>query len=158
MPYPSDLTDAEFARLEPLLPPHPAKGRPWVWSLRDYVNAIFYVLRSGCAWRMLPHEYPPWQSVYSRFRLWKRKGVWKKVLEALVAHARECDGRDPETSALIIDSQSAKTTEKGGYAGTTRGRRSLVASVTSLSMLKATSSRWKSQGPTSRTGTPRSPC
>lgn len=113
MPYPSDLTAAEFAKLEPLLPPHPPKGRPWIWSLRDYANAIFYVLRSGCAWRMLPHEYPPWQSVYSRFRLWKRKGVWKKVLEILVAEAREGAGRDPDPSAVILASQSSKTTEKG---------------------------------------------
>lgn len=139
MGYPSDLSDAEFARLEPLLPTHPAKGRPWEWSLRDYVNAICYVLRSGCAWRMLPHDYPPWQSVYSRFRQWKRRGVWEKVLEALVGKARECQGREREPSALIIDSQSAKTTEKGGYAGTTRGKRSLVANATSLSTLKETS-------------------
>ena len=112
--YPSDRTDAEYSRLEPLLPAHPAKGRPWVWSLRDYVNAIFYVLRSGCTWRMLPHEYPPWQSVYSRFRRWKRLGIWNQVLEALVAQARQCSGCEPDPSAVIIDSQSAKTTVKGG--------------------------------------------
>ena len=83
MPYPSDVTDAEWVKLEPLLPGHPAKGRPWLWDLREYLNAIFYVLGNQCPWRALPLEYPPWQSVYSRFRLWQRKGTWARLMEAL---------------------------------------------------------------------------
>jgi len=151
MPYPSDLTDREWAILEPLLPKHPAKGQPWRYPLRMMVNAMFYILRSGCAWRMLPHEFPPWETVYSRYRLWNKRGVWHKVLDVLRSRARELEGRDPEPSAVIIDSQSAKTTEKGGYAGSTRGKRSLAASATSLSAQTVSSSRSRSTRRTSRT-------
>ena len=85
MPYPSDVTDAEWVKLKALFPEHSAKGRPWLWDPREYLNAILYVLRNRCPWRSLPPEYPPWQSVYSRFRLWKRKGTLRKILEAPIA-------------------------------------------------------------------------
>ena len=107
MSHPSDLTDLEWARFEPLLPDHTAKGRPWSWTLRDYVNAIFYVHGTGCTWRTLPREYPPWQSVYSRLQLWKRTGVWTRVLEAWARNARESAGPAPAASLPFIERRSA---------------------------------------------------
>ena len=112
--YPCDLTDVEWAHLSPLLPEPARRGRPRRWALRLLVNAIFYVLRTGCAWRYLPREYPPWQTVYATFRRWRLQGVWQRVHEALRRAVRRRAGRDPEPSAAIMDSQSVKTTEESG--------------------------------------------
>jgi putative transposase len=112
--YPCDLTDAEWASLAPLLPEPARRGRPRCWALRLLVNAIFYVLRTGCAWRYLPREYPPWQTAYTTFRQWRLHGVWQRVHEALRRAVRVRAGRDPEPSAAIMDSQSVKTTEESG--------------------------------------------
>jgi putative transposase len=112
--YPCDLTDVEWAHLLPLLPEPARRGRPRRWALRLLVNAIFYVLRTGCAWRYLPREYPPWQTVYTTFRRWRLHGVWQRVHEALRRSVRRRAGRDPEPSAAIMDSQSVKTTEESG--------------------------------------------
>jgi putative transposase len=112
--YPCDLTDAEWAHLAPLLPEPARRGRPRRWALRLLVNAIFYVLRTGCAWRYLPREYPPWQTVYTTFRRWHLQGVWPRAHEALRRSVRRQAGRDPEPSAAIMDSQSVKTTEESG--------------------------------------------
>jgi putative transposase len=112
--YPCDLTDAEWASLAPLLPEPARRGRPRRWALRLLVNAIFYLLRTGCAWRYLPREYPPWQTVYTTFRRWRLQGVWPRVHEALRRGVRLRAGRDPEPSAAIMDSQSVKTTEESG--------------------------------------------
>ena len=111
---PCDLTDAEWASLAPLLPEPARRGRPRRWALRLLVNAIFYVLRTGCAWRYLPREYPPWQTAYTTFRRWRLHGVWQRVHEALRRAVRRQAGRDPEPSAAIMDSQSVKTTEESG--------------------------------------------
>jgi putative transposase len=102
--YPCDLTDAEWAQLSPLLPSPPRRGRPRRWSLRLLVNALFYILRTGCAWRYLPREYPPWQTAYTTFRQWRLHGVWQRVHEALRRAVRVRAGRHPDPSAAIMDS------------------------------------------------------
>jgi putative transposase len=112
--YPCDLTDAEWAQLAPLLPGPARRGRPRCWALRLLVNAIFYVLRTGCAWRYLPREYPPWQTAYTTFRQWRLHGVWQRVHEALRRAVRLRAGRQADPSAAIMDSQSVKTTEESG--------------------------------------------
>ena len=114
--YPSDLSDAEWTILAPLLPPPARCGRPRRWPERLVADAVFYVLRSGCAWRMLPREFPPWPTVYARFRRWRVSGTLRRAHDALRARVRMVEGRAPEASAAVIDSQSAKTTGVGGPA------------------------------------------
>ncbi len=111
--YPTDLSDKEWALLEPLLPPAKTGGRTRRVEVREVVNAIFYLLRTGCSWRMLPQDFPKWQTVYTYFRDWKEDGTWQKANEVLRGKVRLQEGREEEPSAGILDSQSAKTTEKG---------------------------------------------
>ncbi len=121
-PYPSDLSDAEWEILDPLIPPSRPGGRPRKHPRRAMVDAIYYVLRNGCSWRALPHDYPPWQTVYDYFRQWRMSGVWERANEVLRERIRGLEGRESGPSAAIIDSQSARTTEKGGSGATTGGR------------------------------------
>jgi putative transposase len=121
--YPSDVTEEEWRVLEPLLPPPKPGGRPRSVALRAVINGVFYVLRSGCAWRMLPHDLPPWPTVYYYFWSWRRDGTWERIQDELRAAVRQQAGREVSPSAAIIDSQSVKTTEKGGLAATTPARR-----------------------------------
>lgn len=93
-------------------------------DLREVVNGILYVLRSGCPWRMAPHDLPPWQTLYKYFRRWSEDGTWERVRETLRPMVREAEGREPGPSAAIIDSQSVKTTGKGGRRATMPARRS----------------------------------
>ena len=115
--YASDLNDTEWHRLGPLLPPAAGRGRPRKWPMRRVLDGIFYVLRTGCPWRMLPREYPPWPTVYAYLRRWRMAGVWEQVNARLLAAVRARDGRHASPSAAVIDSQSAKTTEEGGPRG-----------------------------------------
>ena len=129
--YPSDLSDAEWGLIESLIPPPKHGGRPRTTDVREVLNALFYVLRSGCAWRMLPHDFPPWQTVYDYFRNWRKDGTWQRIHDALRREVRRQEDRDEEPSAGILDTQSVKTTEKGGHGDTTRGRGSTDVSVIS---------------------------
>lgn len=107
--YPTDLKDKEWEQLLPLLPLKRTKPE----KMREYINAILYVLRTGCSWRMLPHDFPPWSTVYDVFLKLGRNGTWQRLNDELRAKVRVASGRDAEPSVLIADSQSVKTTEKG---------------------------------------------
>lgn len=121
--YQTDLTDAEWRVIEPLLPPAKRTGRPRAWPLREIVNAIFYVLRGGIAWRLLPSDFPPWSTVYRWFAAWRDAGVFETINHALIMTDREQAGREASPSAAIIDSQSVKTTEAGGPRGYDAGKK-----------------------------------
>jgi|SRR5579884_1191190 len=117
--YPSDVTEREWAVLEPLIPAPKPGGRPASYARREIVNGIFYVVRTGCSWRALPHDLPPWPIVYHYFRRWRDEGTWEQVHGVLRGQLRVRLGRDASPSAAILDSQSVKMTEKGGRAAST---------------------------------------
>src|ERR671914_2505598 len=112
--YPTDLSDAEWECIEPHLPAPRAPGRPRVHSLREILNAIYYIVRSGCAWRLLPHEFPPWKTIHHYFRTWRLDGTWEQMHAAMRERLRVRLKRDPQPSAGVVDSQLVKTTGVGG--------------------------------------------
>ncbi len=142
---PSDLTDAQWALLEPLIPPADPGGRPRTTDMRAAMNAIFYLLRTGCPWRYLPRgPFPPRSTVYNIFRKFQREGTWEAIWAVLLIAWREQAGRQASPTAAVIDSQSLKSAEKGGVEKvkvtqwvTTPERRSKGASSTPWSMSKA---------------------
>src|SRR5215471_17676489 len=110
--YPSDLTDAEWVCVQHHLPPMSQRGRPRTHPLRRILDAIFYVLRTGCAWRYLPSNFPPWQTVFYHFRRFRLQGIWHRLHVAVHRAERERVGRNPDPSAAIMDGQSVKTVEE----------------------------------------------
>jgi putative transposase len=112
--YQTDLSDAEWSCLESHLPAPKANGRPRIYPLREILDAIFYVVRSGSQWRLLPHDFPPWKTVYHYFRSWRLDGTWERMHAALRKRVRVRLKRNPQPSAAIVDSQSVKTTGVGG--------------------------------------------
>lgn len=115
--YPTDLKDNEWNMIQFFFKKRPHRGgRPYIHSKRKIVDAIFYVLRSGCAWRLLPHDFPNWNTVYNHFREWEAQGIWEKINTKLSKIWRKQSGRKAQASGAVIDSQSVKTTEKGDWS------------------------------------------
>ena len=130
--YATDLTDGQWVLIEPMIPQAEPGGRPRKAATRDLVNAILPFLRAGGSWRLLPHDLPPWQTVYYYLRRWQREGVWDRVHHALVMADRERVGREPSPSVAILDSQSVRTADqRGARRASTLARRSAAASATS---------------------------
>jgi len=113
-PYPTDLTDEQWKLVEPMLPRAKPGGRPRKADLREVVNALFYLVRSGCQWRMIPHEFPPWRTCYNYYRAWIESGTWDEIVYLLRSEVRTQAGRNDQPRVAAIDSQSVKTTEQGG--------------------------------------------
>ncbi len=121
--YPTDLNDTQWLKIRPYLPAEASTGRPREHGWRVILNSIFYILQSGCAWRMLPSEMPPWKTVYHYFRLWRKDGTWERINRLLREKVRLKFGKKRQASASILDSQSAKTSEGGSERGFDAGKK-----------------------------------
>ena len=120
--YPTDLNDTEWAQIAPYLPEPNSTGRPREIAWRDIMNGIFYMVKNGCVWRALPHDFPAWQTVYFYFRLFQTNLLWEKLNTLIREQVRVKEGREPQASAMIIDSQSAKSAEGGEEIGFDGGK------------------------------------
>jgi putative transposase len=122
-PFPSDLTDEQWKLIKPLVPLAKPGGRPRLVNMQELINAILYLNRTGCSWRMLPHEFPPWGTVHYYYRHFRLQHLWPKIHNRLREQVCRKAARKPTASAAILDSQTVKTAEKGGAAVTTQERR-----------------------------------
>jgi transposase len=132
-PYPSDLTDPQWTLVEPLIPPARPGGRAREVDMREVLNGVLYLNRTGCSWRALPHDLPPWGTVHYYYRRFRRDGTWQTLHNHLRQRVRQKAGKETTPRAAIVDSQSVKTTEKGDHGVTTRARKSAVERGTSSS-------------------------
>lgn len=125
-PYPSDLTDEQWSIIEPMIPPEEPGGRPREVDMREVVNGIIYLNRTGCSWRQLPHDFPPWGTTHYYYRRFRLDGTWERIHDKLREKVRRKADKKPTPSAAVIDSQSIKTAapQKGGRMATTRARKS----------------------------------
>ena len=123
IPYPTDLTDAQWKRIAPYVPRPKPGGRPAQYTRREVVNAILYQARNGCTWRALPHDLPPYRIVFHYFRAWQADGTWDRLHDALREKVRRQAGKRPKPTAAILDSQSVTTTEVGGPRGIDAGKK-----------------------------------
>jgi putative transposase len=122
--YPTDLTDEQWQAIASLIPPAKPGGRPRSVNMRQVLNGLFYLARTGCAWRMLPKDYPPKDTVYYYFKTFRQDGTWERLHDVVRKRVRVKHGKHRQPSAAILDSQSVKTTEKrGSVAATTRARK-----------------------------------
>ena len=129
--YPSDVTDEQWKIVEPHIPPAKHGGRPREVDMREVLNGALYLSRTGCQWRAIPHDLPPWPTIADYYYRFRNDGTWQKIHDVLRQQVRVAAGKEPTPSAAIIDSQSVKTTEKRGIvAATTRARRLMAASAT----------------------------
>ena len=135
--YPSDMTDAQWRLIKRRIPSAKPGGRERSVDMREVTNGILYLVRTGCSWRQLPHDFPPWGTVHYYYRRFRLDGSWQRIHDGLREKVRIAEGRNKSPSAAIVDSQSAKTTEKGGLGVTTRARKFAVASGTSSSTRSA---------------------
>ena len=134
-PYPGDVTDEQWSLIESRIPPEKPGGRPRSVVMREVINGILYLNRTGCSWRMLPHDLPPWGTVHYYYRCFRLQGIWQDIHDRLREQVRVDAGKEKTPSAAIIDSQSVKTAEKGGAAATMRERKSAEESGISWSTL-----------------------
>lgn len=121
--YPTDLTDSQWKRIAPLIPPPKPGGRPRSTEMREVLNAMFYIARTGCAWRMLPHEFPKWRTVYEFYAAWRDDGTWEHMNARLRERVRRKAGRQSEPRIAVLDSQSVKTSDHAGDRGFDAGKK-----------------------------------